>query len=533
MTSLRLQRSVGALGSRAARPQVLSAIGATTSVNSTGQRWMSIKQLDESRKGRERIVILGSGWAGYPLSRSLDHSKYQVIIVSPRSYFVFTPLLASTSVGTLEFRNALEPVRSRRNATEFFQGWADAVDFQDKKLLIEEAVHDPQQGLALTGEREGKEKVPDEYRVKKGELVRQAKGEMFEMAWDKLVIAVGCYSQTFGTKGVKENAFFLKDVGDARRIRNRMLACFETASLPTTSEEMRRALLHFAVVGGGPTGIEFSAELHDLIKEDLARLYPDLIKYHKITVYDVAPQILSMFDKKLGQYAIDTFRREKIEVHTSTHIEELRQGLPSTSKETVEDSSCYTLKVKEEGEVPIGMCVWSTGLMMNPFIQNALGKEIHASKMLQPEQSGQPVYPDASWRISKHPKTGAIITNNRLQPILTQNDPTDSKQPHLIMKDVFCLGDCATMEGTMLPATAQVANQKAKWLAKRLNKGDIESAGFSFKDLGVMAYIGNWKAIMQSQGQDISGLAAWVIWRGAYLAKTVSWRNRILIATYW
>lgn len=174
-----------------------------------------------------------------------------MIIVSPRSYFVFTPLLASTSVGTLEFRNALEPVRSRRNATEFFQGWADAVDFQDKKLLIEEAVHDPQQGLALTGEREGKEKVPDEYRVKKGELVRQAKGEMFEMAWDKLVVAVGCYSQTFGTKGVKENAFFLKDVGDARRIRNRMLACFETASLPTTSEEMRRALLHFAVVGGG------------------------------------------------------------------------------------------------------------------------------------------------------------------------------------------------------------------------------------------------------------------------------------------
>ncbi|KAF2222044.1 hypothetical protein BDZ85DRAFT_264803 [Elsinoe ampelina] len=358
---------------------------------------------------------------------------------------------------------------------------------------------------------------------------------MFEMGWDKLVVAVGCYSQTFGTEGVVENAFFLKDVGDARRIRNRMLACFETASLPTTTEEERRALLHFAVVGGGPTGIEFSAELHDLIKEDMTRLYPDLVKYHKITVYDVAPQILSMFDKKLGQYAVDAFKRDGIEVHTSTHIEELRPGLPGRKPEG-DWSSAFTLKVKEEGEVAVGMCIWSTGLMMNPFIQKALGGEIQVSKqMLLPDQGGQPVYDTAKahWKIQKHPRSGAIITNARLQPLLTENEATDPKQPHASFKDVFALGDCASIEGTSLPATAQVANQKAKWLAKRLNKGDIQRSEFTFRDLGAMAYIGNWNAIMQSGGQDISGFAAWVIWRGAYLAKTVSWRNRILIATYW
>lgn len=485
---------------------------------------MSLSELDRSRNGRERIVILGSGWAGYTLSRGLDHTKHQVIVVSPRSYFVFTPLLASTSVGTLEFRNALEPVRSRRNKTEFFQGWADGVDFAAKTLRIEEAVHDPQQGLALTGDRltEG---GGSDIRVKPTN-----KGEMFDMSWDKLVVAVGCYSQTFGTPGVKENAFFLKDVGDARRIRNRMLGCFEMASLPTTSEEVKRALLHFAVVGGGPTGIEFSAELHDLIKEDMARLYPSLMKYHKITVYDVAPQILSMFDEKLGKYAIDTFRRENIAVKTSHHIESLRSGLSKDPhvKESPDAASCFTIKLKEEGDVGVGMCVWSTGLMMNPFVQGTLGTAVQPSASLLKVFGEAQIQAD-KWAIQKHSKSGAIITDDRLRAQLQDS----SGSQRAVMKDVFALGDCAAIEDTNLPATAQVANQKARWLAKRLNKGDLDVRGFTFRDLGVMAYVGNWKAIMRSQGQDISGTAAWIVWRGAYLAKSVSWRNRILILVYW
>jgi len=162
------------------------------------------------------------GWAGYTLARDLDPKKYQVVVVSPRSYFVFTPLLASTSTGTLEFRTALEPVRSRRTKVEFFQGWADSVDFAAKTLSIEEAVESPWQGVALAGD--GSENQ-DANQLAKEKGVKAKKGKMFEMSYDKLVVAVGCYSQTFGTPGVKENAYFLKDVGDARKIRNRMLSC--------------------------------------------------------------------------------------------------------------------------------------------------------------------------------------------------------------------------------------------------------------------------------------------------------------------
>jgi len=307
------------------------------------------------RVDRERVVILGSGWAGYNVARQLNPRKYQAVVVSPRSYFAFTPLLASTSVGTLEFRTALEPIRSKRSTVNYFQGWGDAVDFKRKIVTVEEAVDDPNQGLSPT---HGGQNIGHVV----GSKEAAKKGRLFDLAYDKLVIAVGCYSQTFGTPGVREHALFLKDVGDARKIRNRLLACFEAAALPTTTEEMRNHLLNFAIVGGGPTGIEFAAELHDIITEDLARLYPELVPHHKITVYDVAEKVLPMFDKKLADYAMQTFTREGIQIKTQHHVEELRPGPPQRDLENgkvMDDHICFTLRVKEEGEVGVGMVVWS------------------------------------------------------------------------------------------------------------------------------------------------------------------------------
>lgn len=78
--------------------------------------------------------------------------------------------------------------------------------------------------------------------------IEASRGELFSMAYDKLVIGVGAYSRTYGIPGVKENAFFLKDVQDARKIRNKLLSCFETAALPTTPVALKKQLLNFAIV---------------------------------------------------------------------------------------------------------------------------------------------------------------------------------------------------------------------------------------------------------------------------------------------
>jgi len=496
------------------------------------RRPISTAELDKYRDTRERVVILGSGWAGYTLSKEIDHRKYQVVIISPRSYFVFTPLLASTSVGTLEFRTAVEPIRSRRNKSSFIQGWADDVDLFNKTVTIEEAVSDPQQGLAQTAARNAG-KDAEQLQTETEHKVHS--GQMFDLKYDKLVIAVGCYNQTFNIRGVKEHANFLKDVGDARAIRKRLLECFETAALPTTPDDVRRQILHFAVVGGGPTGIEFAAELHDLIHEDMKRIYPGLIRFTRISIYDVSPNVLSQFDGKLASFAAQHFSRRGIEIKTSRAIEELAPGLPYVDQNLQSGRLGFTLKVKGEVDEGIGMCIWSTGLMMNPFIKKALSaiRKFPPNEVIFKDRVEDAL--QVQWHIMQDPKTGSIVTNDRLRVLITPDGPHGPMKAHL--RDVFAIGDCSVIEGKQYPATAQVANQKALWLAKRLNKNDLygETSRFRFRNLGIMAYLGGAKAIFEGgKGVgNISGRTAWLIWRGAYLAKSISWRNRLLIPMYW
>ncbi len=105
-------------------------------------------------------------------------------------------------------------MRARGKGVEFFQGWADDVNFNEKRLRVESAtlLSSPQPA------GQGGTYVRDAAKPK-------SKGLLFDLSYDKLVVAVGCYSQTFGTPGVRENALFLKDVVDARKIRKRILEC--------------------------------------------------------------------------------------------------------------------------------------------------------------------------------------------------------------------------------------------------------------------------------------------------------------------
>lgn len=86
----------------------------------------------------------------------------------------------------------------------------------------------------------------------------------------------------------------MQEIEDAQKIRKTVLDCFEKASLPSISEEERKRILHFVVVGGGPTGVEFAAELHDFVIEDLAKLYPNLKNYVTITLLEAGDHILNM-----------------------------------------------------------------------------------------------------------------------------------------------------------------------------------------------------------------------------------------------
>ncbi|KAI8589730.1 NDE1, mitochondrial external NADH dehydrogenase [Geranomyces variabilis] len=405
-----------------------------------------------------RMVILGSGWGGLKVLSGIDTSAYEVIVLSPRNHFVFTPLLAGSAVGTLEFRNITEPVRRHNLQAHYHQAWCQKIDLQKRELTCAPALPEM---------------------------------EPFKLTFDKLVIAVGAHSNTFNIPGVEQHGFFLKEISHAQRVRASLIECFERASEPNVTDEQQWKLLHFAVVGGGPTGIEFAAELHDFIKDDLRRLYPTLIDKAQITVFDVAEKILGSFDSELAAYATRKFAREGIKIRTRTFIQEVRKN---------------TLVLKDTGEeIPFGVLVWATGLTATPLI-----KAVEAT----------------------HSKSMRLMTDEYLRVL--------DKEGKAI-EDVFACGDCAEIKYNLLPATAQVASQQGIFLRKYLNavaKGSPEPKPFHYRHMGSMAYIGGWQAIMDlGQGKNlpksIRGYFAWLAWRSAYLYKSVSARNMVLIPITW
>ncbi|PPQ92198.1 hypothetical protein CVT25_008972 [Psilocybe cyanescens] len=428
---------------------------------------------------KKRVVILGSGWGGYNVLRGLDKEHWDVTIISPNTYFNFTPLLASTAVGTLELRCAVEPVRRYTPKATYYQAWCDEIDFTQKRLKCMPATRPP-----------GAEPTESQ------DTVKHNPGPSFTLEYDKLVIAVGAYSQTFNIPGVKEHAHFLKDVKDARQIRSRILECFEQANQPFLTDTQRRNLLNFCIVGGGPTGIEFAAELRDLLHTDMKARYPLLAKLAKITVYDVAPNILGSFDQSLRKYTEKHLSQEGITLLTKHHVDRIESG---------------KLIVRETGEVPFGLLVWSTGLAPNPVVK-------------------------ASSEAKKDPKTLSLITDDNLNIIMKDGAPNP---------DVWAIGDAARIEDVPLPATAQVSHlwtspvaaQKAKYVIKTfksLSKNKPYPKPFQFINQGSLAYIGNWKAIYDRPAADgtntgfmqkETGRLAWLLWRSAYFTMTLSWRN--------
>ncbi|KAL3464513.1 pyridine nucleotide-disulfide oxidoreductase-domain-containing protein [Aspergillus heterothallicus] len=478
------------------------------------------------RPNKERIVILGSGWGGYTVSRKLSPKKFSPLVISPRSYFVFTPLLTSTAGGDLDFSHIVEPVRDPKIKVDFIQAAARGLDLEHKTVLCEPTV-------VKGGVTETHSEEDGGFRQTK----KWEKGEAFEIPYDKLIISVGAISRTFKTPGVKDNAIFFRDIGDSRRVRRRVRECFELAILPTTSAEMRRHLLHFAIVGAGPTGTELAASLRDFIKSDLITLYPALEGIPRISLYDVAPKVLSMFDESLSRYAMDTMKSEGIDVQTSHHIQDLRWGAPGAEPPyEMDPRGCLTLTTKEEGQVGVGMCVWATGNAMNEFITDSLRevKSFPRGSVLM--KDGTPVQSTSSWTYKKAPKTGALLVDGHLR-VQLENVAGETA----VLSDVFALGDNAMPETGAPPATAQATAQEAKWLATRLDRGDLEKTpGFSFHNMGTLAYVGDAKALMQlpeEEGkylpQRLTGRTAWFVWNSAYLTMTISWRNKLRIVVRW
>ncbi|XP_060075862.1 uncharacterized protein LOC132555532 [Ylistrum balloti] len=400
-----------------------------------------------SENKRPKLVILGSGWGSYSVIKSIDKKKFDVIVVSPRNHFLFTPLLASTTVGTLEFRSIIEPVRNTgfRQTDHFHLSYAQSLDMKNKQITCE-SVLDPSLKYTLD--------------------------------YDKLVIGVGALSNTFNIPGVKENSFFLKEVADARKIRNRILSNFELSLQPGISYEEAKRLLHFVIVGGGPTGVEFGAELYDFVEQDVSRLYKQKQYEVRVTLIE-SNQILGAFDERLRKYA-----EKKIKERNRFTL------LQSSVTEVKADR----VILKDGSTLPCGLVVWSTGVAPRQFVQ--------------------------SMDVPKN-KQGQILTDEYLNVL---GDSSGS---------VFALGDCADIETMPLPCTAQVAEREGRYLANQLAKSDPKSEPFKFQSMGMLAYIGRYQGLTDVPQVKMQGFTSWLLWRSAYLTRLGSWRLRMQVPLDW
>ncbi|KAH8552361.1 hypothetical protein BGW37DRAFT_491624 [Umbelopsis sp. PMI_123] len=499
---------------------------------------------------KPRLVVIGSGWGAVSVLEQLEKDDYNVTVISENNYFLFTPLLPSATVGTLEMRSLLEPIRkiTDRVKAHFLQVSAKDIDFDSK--LVE--VTDP------------------------------TTGKDFYVPYDKLVIAVGATSMTHGVQGL-ENTYQLKTIQDAIKIRRQVIANMEVASLPCTDPEERKRLLSFVVCGGGPTGVEFAAELFDAINEDIVRWFPKVLREQvSVTIIQSRDHILNTFDTSISNYAEKKFDREKIRIVTNARV-----------KEVTENKVVYTVKNAEDPsnpeihELPYGFCLWSTGISMTPFARN-LSEKLEAQKHQRAlitdgnlKLKGTPdgsVYALGDCATIENPKLLSHImeiceaADKDKDGSLTMDEFKEAGQymrrhfplasNHLYkMEDLFIKYDVdksGTLEieelrvllsdldkkVTNLPATAQVANQQGKYLGKSLSKiakGSRQGVSedqlvhpFMYHHLGTLAYIGktavgefNWGYKM------IGGLWALYLWRSVYWSEQVSLRTRMNLSIDW
>ena len=190
----------------------------------------------------------------------------------------------------------------------------------------------------------------------------------FKVDYDVLVLAVGCTTNTFGVKGVEEHAFFFKSIDDAASLRRHVSECFERAALPQTPPEEKDKLLSFVVCGGGPTGVEVAAELHDMMTEDLVKLYPALTPHVRVRIIELQDHLLSTYDRAISEYTGKQFARAGIDTILGARVlEVVGEG---TGK------GCVRVQGADgsQTDIPFGACVWATGVAMHPLVKQLASK---------------------------------------------------------------------------------------------------------------------------------------------------------------
>lgn len=297
----------------------------------------------------------------------------------------------------------------------------------------------------------------------------------------------------------------------------------EKASLLGQSEEEIDRLLHFVVVGGGPTGVEASSEFRDFVRDDLSKWYPAVSGRVRVTLIEALPNILPSFSKNLVEFTEHVFKESEIQILTKHIVKDVDE-----KSVTVQDPNGKIVNI------PMGMLVWAAGNTARPLTRDL-------QEQLKDEQTN---------------RRGLLVDEN-LRLLGAE-------------ESIFAIGDAAATDA---PPTAQVANQQGRYLAgifeslaridrveakliktrqqpesaertseisrleRKLERTKATLKPFHYTNRGAMAYIGTEQAILDlpygsvqlSSGGFLTGLA----WSSAYWSMLFGIRCRASVALDW
>ncbi|MDY7007512.1 MAG: NAD(P)/FAD-dependent oxidoreductase [Cyanobacteriota bacterium] len=410
---------------------------------------MSLNQ--EKHQSPHHVVIVGGGFAGLEAALKLGKAPVKVTLVDKRNFHLFQPLLYQVATGSLSPGDIASPLRgvvAEQKNTHVLMGEVVDIDPEQKKLFLRDN----------------------------------------ELDYDTLVMATGVSHNYFGNDW-SEKAPGLKTVEDALEMRRRIFASFEAAEKESDPEK-RKALLSFAIVGAGPTGVELAGALAELAHTKLKEEYRSVdTSEAQIYLIQSGERILPSFKPALSAKAKLELEKLGVNVLTKTRVTNIENNIVTVrSGETTQDIPAHTI-------------LWGAGVKasaVSQAISNRTGAELdRAGRVFVNEDLTVPGYPN-----------------------------------------IFVIGDLANFShqgDSPVPGVAPAAMQEGDYVAtlikKRLKNKTLPP--FHYTDYGSLAVIGRNQAVVQYRKIRFSGFPAWIAWLFIHIFYMIEFDNQLIVMIQW
>ncbi|PQP18150.1 NAD(P)/FAD-dependent oxidoreductase [Rhodococcus opacus] len=400
---------------------------------------------------RTQVVIVGSGFGALAAAKKLGKAGTPFVLISETTEHLFQPLLYQVATGVISPGEIAPSIRA---------------------ILAKYPSGDVRLGRVVDVD-------PD-----KKEVVYEAGAVTHTIGYDSLIAATGARQAYFGHDEFAEVTYALKTVADADRLRRQIVRCFEEAHT-TSDPERRRDLLHFIVIGAGPTGVELAGQIKELAGRYFEKSLRDITSEDvTVTLVEGAGETLPVFGGKLSKYTQDSLERAGVEVVLGTMVTDIDEhGATLSSPST-----------GFEKRLTADTIIWSAGIQANDFAA---------------------VLAD---------RTGC--ETGRGGRLLVDEDLTVGRYD-----DIYAIGDMASLNN--LPAQSPFAMQGGRHVAAIITGKRALGTPFTYRDKGSMAIINRFRAITRVGKIELTGVLAWFLWLAVHLVYLVGFRNRYVAVMSW